>query len=169
VRPTCCSQVGPASRRRDKPDSVVSYHSSGSDIAITLKQSTREPVRVTLSALLFDLAPHRVWLFSLCPLPDELPFPLIRSMLQTFSLFHCSSPCGGGSLTPVSLFGVRTFLQIFGRPKPFSGPSSFKNPAIAYACYVGNLYQIGAISTRVHLIISELDSVYRRDPITTRL
>ena len=32
-------------------------------------------------------------------------------MPRTFSLFHCSSPCGGGSLTPALPDGVRTFLN----------------------------------------------------------
>ena len=38
----------------------------------------------------------------------DLPFP-IKSP-RTFSLFHCSSACAGGSLTPVLPYGVRTFL-----------------------------------------------------------
>lgn len=43
------------------------------------------------SVSLFDLAPRRVWLFSLQQLPSALPFPGVGSMLWTFFLFHCSS------------------------------------------------------------------------------
>ena len=71
------------------------------------------PFRLTESAVasLFDLAPRRVWLFSLQQLPSGVPFPARRSMLWTFSLFHCSSPYDGGSLTPALPYGVRTFLN----------------------------------------------------------
>ena len=43
----------------------------------------------------------------------DLPFPI--KSLRTFSLFHCSSACAGGSLTPVLPYGVRTFLTVYKR------------------------------------------------------
>ena len=73
------------------------------------------PGSLTLAALiasLFDLAPRRVWLFSLQQLPQGLPFPTKRSMPWTFSLFHCSAPYDGGPLTPTLPYGVRTFLPV---------------------------------------------------------
>lgn len=107
----------------DKPDSVFTTrstsrdgggHSSRRHIAMSLKRTYPEASCGPHSnASLFVLAPHRVWLFSLRQLLSDLPFPIEGSKLRTFSLFHCSSPCGGGSLTPVLPCGVRTFLNVF--------------------------------------------------------
>src|ERR1017187_3467280 len=85
----------------------------GRQLLVASSELTRKPLeRVALSVMvpLFALAPCRVWLFSLQRLPDKLPFPLVRSMPWTFSLFHCSSPRGGGPLALALPFGVRTFL-----------------------------------------------------------
>ena len=105
----------------DKPDSVFRWHStapargdhsSGIRVTANLKRTDPGVWRgPRFNTPLFVLAPRRVWLFSLRQLPRDLPFPISSSMPRTFSLFHCSSPCGGGSLTPTLPYGVRTFLS----------------------------------------------------------
>jgi hypothetical protein len=81
-------------------------------LGLKLLSTSSDPTRKLCTgrafyAPLFDLAPRRVWLFSLqrlhlfrellrilllAPLRvDSLPFPVCRSMPWTFSLFHCSS------------------------------------------------------------------------------
>ncbi len=105
----------------DKPDSVFRRHSTApargdhsSRIRVTANLKRTDPGvwrGPRFNTPLFVLAPRRVWLFSLRQLPRDLPFPISSSMPRTFSLFHCSSPCGGGSLTPTLPFGVRTFLS----------------------------------------------------------
>jgi hypothetical protein len=115
----------------DKPDSVFQRrstlslggdYSSGNQVTLALKQSYPEALcwshrsffarKLGTNAPLFDLAPRRVWLFSLQRLPFGFPFPAVGSMPWTFSLFHCSSSYDGGSLTPALPYGVRTFLNI---------------------------------------------------------
>lgn len=94
-------------------------YSSGTTIACGLERTypeARRWPRLRLNhkgsrvASLFDLAPCRVWLFSLQRLPRGLPCPTSRSLPWTFSLFHCSSPYDGGPLAPALPCGVRTFL-----------------------------------------------------------
>lgn len=119
----------------DKPDSVFRWHStapargdhsSGIRVTANLKRTDPGVWRgPRFDTPLFVLAPRRVWLFSLRRLLRDLPFPISRSKPRTFSLFHCSSPCGGGSLTPTLPFGVRTFLS------SAHGLSSMRLPAIA--------------------------------------
>ena len=97
-------------------------YSSGNQVTLALKQSYPGALcwshrsslarKLGTNAPLFDLAPRRVWLFSLQRLPFGFPFPAEGSMPWTFSLFHCSSSYDGGSLTPALPYGVRTFLNI---------------------------------------------------------
>ena len=116
-------------RIRGKPDSVFlrTFDIVRREATIPLSTEllrassdlTREPrtgraletICTASNAPLFDLAPRRVWLFSLQRLPLGLPLPAVGSVPWTFSLFHCSSSYDGGSLTPALPSGVRTFLS----------------------------------------------------------
>jgi len=94
-------------------------HSSRIVIANNLKRSYPEAsFWPNLNAPLFDLAPCRVLLFSLQQLLEGFPFPALKSLPWTFSLFHCSSPYDGGALPLALPCGVRTFLFYFKNNSP---------------------------------------------------
>ena len=97
------SVFDPLGRREEKGENHFSQRSTRK--LLTVRNHTK--------AFLFDLAPRRVWLFSLRRLPLSLPFPARGSMPRTFSLFHCSSGFPGW-LSPVAVsYGARTFLKRF--------------------------------------------------------